>query len=250
MLEFLKQSSLTSEVYMLKKVFFLICIFLLSNIVVASEKSVYEFSWLDKDKEIYVLQNRKFRKVNKVYVGGDGVKTVSGAFVDSYGGNLRAGYFFHEDWGIEGIFGKSSGKKNDTAKGVEDQQAKAFYRKVDTYTGAMLMWSPFYSKINTFNKVFYYDWMFGLGFASVKILDNRNEFNSVASSDLTSTSAMGAIWNTGLRIYLSDSWSMRIDVTTLHVKPDKENIEDNGNSVTTNSLFSNYDLGVGLNYAF
>jgi outer membrane beta-barrel protein len=235
---------------MLKKIFLLLCVLLSSNIVVASEKSVYEFSWLDKDKEIYVLQNRKFRKVGKVYIGGDLSKTISGAFVDSYGANLRGGYFFREDWGIEAVFGKSSGSKNDTAKGVEDQQAKAFYRKVDTYMGAMAMWSPFYSKINTFNKVFYYDWMFGLGIASVKLLDNRSEFSTPAGSTLTSSNALGAIWNTGLRVYINDHWSLRIDFTGLYVKPDKSDIEDNGNTVTTNSLFSNYDLGFGLNYAF
>lgn len=235
---------------MFKKVFLLLCISLISGVVVANEKSVYEFSWLDKDKEIYVLQNRKFRKVGKVYVGAGGVKTISGAFIDSYGGSLRGGYFFSEDWGIEGIFGKSSGSKNATAKSVEDQPARAFYRKVDTYMGAMAMWSPFYSKINTFNKVFYYDWMFGLGIASVKTLDNRSAFDTPSSSNLTSSNAIGVIWNTGLRVYMSDSWSLRIDFTGIHAKPKKENIKDNGNSVTTNSLFSNYDLGVGLNYAF
>ena len=234
----------------MKKLMLLICAFLLSGMVVASEKSVYEFSWLDKDKEIYVLQNRRFRKVNKVYIGADGVKTISGAFIDSYGGTIRGGYFFREDWGIEGVFGKNSGDKNATAKGVEDQQAKAYYRKVDSYMGAMAMWSPFYSKINTFNKVFYYDWMFGLGFASVNIKDNRNEFASTASESLTSSSAIGVLWNTGLRVYISDSWSLRIDFTGLHAKPEKADIEDNGNTVTTNSLFSNYDLGIGLNYTF
>jgi outer membrane beta-barrel protein len=234
----------------MKKLLLFICAILTSTIVVANEKSLYEFSWLDKDKEIYVLQNRRYRKVGTAYIGALGVKTISGAFIDSYGGSARAGYFFSEDWGIEGVFGKGSGQKNDTAKGVEDQQSKAFYRKVDSYMGAMLMWSPFYSKINTFNKVFYYDWMFGLGVASVKTLDNRNEFASTSSSTLTSNSSLGGMWNTGLRVYLSDNWSLRIDVTGLHVKPSKENIKDNGNSVTTSSLFSNYDLGVGLNYAF
>jgi outer membrane beta-barrel protein len=114
----------------------------------------------------------------------------------------------------------------------------------------MAMWSPFYSKINTFNKVFYYDWMFGLGVASVKIMDNRNEFASTASDSLTSSNGIGAIWNTGLRVYINESWSLRIDVTGLHVKPEDSDIEDNGNTVTTSSLFSNYDLGFGLNYAF
>lgn len=49
---------------------------------------------------------------------------------------------------------------------------------------------------------------------------------------------------------MSDSWSLRIDFTGIHAKPAKENIKDNGNTVTTNSLFSNYDFAVGLNYSF
>jgi outer membrane beta-barrel protein len=234
----------------MKKLLLLICAFLTSMSVMASEKSLYEFSWLDKDKEIYVLQNRRFRKVGKTYVGALGVKTTSGAFIDAYGATVRAGYFWSEDWGIEGVFGKSSGSKNDTAKGVEDVQSQAFYRKIDTYMGAMAMWSPFYSKINTFNKVFYYDWMFGLGLASVKVLDNRNQFDTPSSSTLTSSNALGVMWNTGLRVYLNDHWSLRLDFTGIHAKPKNEKIVDNGNTVTTSSIFSNYDLGVGLNYAF
>jgi outer membrane beta-barrel protein len=224
--------------------------FLTCSAVIASERSLYEFSWLDKDKEIYVLQNRRYRKAGKAYVSALGTKTISGAFIDSYGGSVRAGYFFKEDWGIEGVFGKSTGNENDAAKGVEQQQAEAFYRKVDTYMGAMAMWSPFYSKINTFNKVFYYDWMFGLGLASVKFLDNRGEFETPENSSLTSNNGLGLIWNTGLRVYISDRWSLRIDFTGMHVKPENEDLSKNGNSITTSSLFNNYDLGVGLNYTF
>ncbi len=233
----------------MKKLMLLICAFLISITVWANEKSLYEFGWLDNDKEIYVLQNRRYRKVGKTYIGALGVKTTSGAFIDAYGATVRAGYFFREDWGIEGVFGKSSGSKNDAAKGVEDVQSQAFYRKVDTYMGAMAMWSPFYSKINTFNKVFYYDWMFGLGLASVKLMDNRNQFNSTSNS-LTSSNALGMMWNTGLRVYINDNWSLRIDFTGIHAKPKNEKIEDSGNTVTTSSIFSNYDLGVGLNYTF
>ena len=223
---------------------------LLSTVVLANEKSLYNFSWLDKDKEIYVLQNRRYRKAGTVYVGVNGVKTISGAFIDSYGGTARGGFFFSEDWGIEGVFGKNSGKTNDTFKGVEDAGSKGFYRKVDTYMGGMLMWSPFYSKINTFNQVFYYDWMFGLGIANVTTLDNRGELPTPPTSNLTKTSSLGAIWNAGIRFYISDSWSMRLDFTGIHTKPKSENVQSAGKSITTSSIFSNYDLGVGLNYAF
>lgn len=235
---------------MMKKVLLLALSLMLSAIVVAGEKSVYEFNWLDKDKEIYVLQNRRFRKSGSFYVGATGVKTLSGAFIDSYGGSARAGFFFREDWGVEFAHGKNSGSENDTAKGVLDQTSVPYYRKIDSYTGAMLMWSPFYSKINTFNRIFYFDWMLGLGAASIKTLDNSRRFANTSDTSMTSENLMGVLWNTGLRFYINESWSVRVDITGLNYQAKKSRRVNAGNELKTNKVFSNYDLGLGLNYAF
>ena len=234
----------------MQNVLWLLATLLLSGTVLADEKSLYEFSWLDKDKEIYVLQNRKFRKDGKVYIGGTLGKTLNGAFIDAYGASVRGGYFFSEDWGIELIYGKNSGQESDTAKGVKEQGAVPFYRKVDTYMGGMLMWSPFYSKINTFNKIFYYDWQFGLGVATITTKDNRTKFDVPPSDTLTSESSMGAIWNTGFRFYLSESWSVRIDFTGMHYKADRQRKPTGGSQIKSSSMYSNFDLGLGLNYSF
>jgi len=233
--------------------FFLLVLSLLTFSAIAAESSLYDFSWLDKDKEIYVLQNRKFRKDGRLYVGALGVKTLSGAFIDSYGASARAGYFFKEDFGIEFAFGKNSGSENDTANGVKEQGTVPFYRKIDTYMGAMFMWSPFYSKINTFNKVYYFDWMFGLGLANIKTLDNRNKFDTTSPNQntLTSETTLGALWNTGLRFYVSENWSLRLDVTGQTYKADKSKKSQNATDTTKASkIFTNYDLGLGLNYSF
>lgn len=230
---------------------FLIIVSLISMAAMADEKSLYRFSWLDKDKEIYVLQNRKFRKDGRVYLGATGVKTLSGAFIDSYGATARGGFFFREDWGVEFVYGKNSGSENDTAKGVREQSTVPFYRKVDTYMGGMLMWSPFYSKINTFNKIFYFDWMLGVGAASVSTLDNRKKFEPGAPNTLTKENNMGALWNTGLRFYISEGWSLRMDFTGLHYSADKTKGTGVGSSTSkATKVFSNYDLGLGLNYTF
>jgi outer membrane beta-barrel protein len=234
---------------MMKKLLLFITTLSMCSLIYASEQSLYNFSWLDKDKEIYVLQNRRFRKDGRFYLGGTAAKTVNGVFVDSYGATLRGGYFFKEDWGIEGVFGKNTGKTNDVAKGVEEQQTVPYYRKIDSYMGAMLMWSPFYSKINTFNSIYYFDWMFGLGLSSIKTLDNRNDFEGGAGSSLTSENSIGGLWNTGLRFYLNDSWSLRVDFTGLHYRASKTR-EVNDQVLKTNRLFSHYDLGLGLNYSF
>lgn len=237
----------------MKNIALIVLSLLMSTIVLADEKSIYNFSWLDKDKEVYVLQNRKFRKDGNLYVGGTIAKTLSGAFIDSYGGTVRGGYFFSEDWGIELVYGKNSGDENNTAKGVLEQGTVPFYRKIDSYAGGMLMWSPFYSKINTFNRIFYFDWMFGVGAASVTTLDNRNKFDPAAADfdDLTSDSTVGLLWNTGFRFYLNESWSLRLDFTGLNYKADKTKKSQGAPATsTTSQIFSNYDLGLGLNYTF
>ena len=226
---------------------------MMSVAVYASEKSLYNFSWLDSDKEIYVLQNRKFRKDGKIYVGGTLAYNLSQDFLDAYGGTARAGYFFSEDWGIELVYGKNTSTENDTAKGVKEQGAFPFYREIDSFMGGMIVWSPFYSKINTFNRVFYFDWMFGLGAASISTKDNRNLFSTAAGIDkkaLTSENNVGALWNTGFRFYINDHWSLRLDITGLTYKADKNKADTGSGRSTASKLFTNYDLGLGLNYAF
>ena len=100
------------------KALFLLLSLLLTTKLFASEKDIYEFSWLDPDKEVYVLQNRKFRKAGHLHLNAGGGITTSGAFVSSTAIQGRAGYFMTEDFGIEGLYSKNNGKENDTAKGV------------------------------------------------------------------------------------------------------------------------------------
>ncbi len=230
----------------MKKLLLIVVTLLLSFVAIASEKSVYDFSWLDKDKEIYVLQNRKYRKDGRLYVGVGGIKTLSGAFVDAYGGNARLGYFFKEDWGVEFLYAKYQGEENDTAKGVKDQGTVPFYRKFDSVMGGLLWWSPFYAKINTFNEIFYFDWMFGAGVAQVTTLDNRNKFLPAKPNTLTSENTTGAMWSTALRFHINQAWSLRLDFTGVHYSADRKTSNTAGKS----QLFSNYDFGLGLMFAF
>lgn len=94
--------------------------------------------------------------------------------------------------------------------------------------------------------------MFGLGAANIKTEDNRNKFTPGANEDaLTSENVFGVLWNTGFRFYISDHWSLRLDVTGLTYKAEKSKQAGSGNPVTTaDKIFTNYDLGLGLNYTF
>lgn len=219
--------------------------------IIASETSVYDFSWLDKDKEVYVLQNRKFRKNKKLYVGGLYGRQVNGAFIDSSEFSLHGGFFFREDWGVEVGYTTASGATNKTHDGVNEQGSEAFYRKVDTSMNALVVWAPFYAKINTFNKIFYYDWMFGAGLANVTTLDNREEFGTSGTSDtLTEETNTAPMWMTNFRFYITENWSAEMRVEGLHINADVAT-QDEGNNESTESRWTHYyDFNVGLNYTF
>lgn len=216
----------------------------------ASEKDIYEFSWLDPDKEVFVLQNRKYRKADHAYINIGGGITTSGAFVDSTAIQGRVGYFFTEDYGLEGIYSKNSGKENATATAVRGGGSGGtgttpFRRIVDSYMGGMFVWSPFYSKINTFNKIVYMDWIFGLGYAQLKESNNKRRFidGPISEGIETQESHSGIMWEVGLKFYLSESFSIRTDLTAIHYKAD--NISTAG---TSNK--SNFDATASLGYTF
>jgi outer membrane beta-barrel protein len=234
---------------MISKLFKLIlCLsFLFTPILKANEKDVYEFSWLDPDKEVYVLQNRKFRKSNHLQLNVGGGVTTSGAFVDATSIQGRVGYFFNEDFGLEGIYSMNSGKENDTALGVRNAGgpgSKPFRRIIDNYSGALILWSPFYSKINTFNKIIYMDWIFGLGYAQVKEHNNRLEVQPSASSTVqTVESHSGLAWDVGMKFYIDDSFSVRTDLTSIYYSAIKA-------TSTASAYYSNFDATVSLGYAF
>lgn len=217
--------------------------------IFASEKDIYEFSWLDPDKEVYVLQNRKYRKAGHLHVNAGGGITTSGAFVTSTAIQGRVGYFMTEDFGLEGVYSKNSGKENDTAKGVRSSGPQGtgttpFRRIVDNYWGVMALWSPFYSKINTFNKIVYMDWIFGVGYAQLKEKNNKLAFQSAAlANQETLESHSGLIWEAGMKFYLSESFSLRADLTS--VLYSANNIATAGTSLKTN-----YDATLSLGYSF
>ena len=216
----------------------------------AGESNVYEFSWLDPDKEVFVLQNRKFRKANNLFVNLGAGMTTSGAFVDATSIQGRVGYFFTEDYGFEVLYAKNTGEENATAKGVRTSGGGGtgttpFRRIVQNYIGGMFLWSPFYSKINTFNSIVYMDWIFGLGYAQLTEKNNKLRFTQgqIAEGVETEETHSGIMWEAGLKFYISESVSIRTDLTAIHYSAD--NISTSGSSYK-----SNFDATASLGYSF
>ncbi len=234
---------------MVLKLFLLLSVTTFSFSSQADEKSIYEFEWMDQDKQIYVLQNRLFEKNKKLMLSLLGSRTMSNKFVDTYYGVIKAGYYFNEDWGLEMVGGFGTGSVNDTAKNVRTQNAVPFYRQIDHYFGALVNWSPLYGKFNAFDKIFYLDWYFGAGLASINTSDNRTEFAVSSDRTLTSDSHMGAIWHTGLLFNLSNSWMIRFEFQGIHFKADLIS-EDNNVQNSKQTFFHHYDLNLGVAFKF
>jgi len=220
--------------------------------VFAGESDTYDFSWLDTDKKVFVLQNRKFRKKGKINFNlGAGI-TASGAFVDSRSYQARLGYFLMEDWGIELLYAKNDGKENSTALSVRNPGgpgSRPFRRILTDYQAAMLMWSPFYAKINTFNTIVYFDWLLGVGYAKVNEHNNREEFISGGTGSFTekNESHSALIWETGLKFYISESFDLRLDVAAINYKAQKAL---SNSTASDQAFYSNYDLTLSFGVRF
>ncbi len=229
---------------LLSFIFTLLC----SNLL-ASESSTYDFSWLDPEKEVYVLQNRKFRKNKRLFITAGGGKTLSGAFVDSTIAQARIGYYFKEDWGVTILYSKNSGEENNTAKAIRANGAVPFRRIITNYQGVMVNWSPFYSKANFFNKVFYYDFILGAGLASLDQETNRTEVNNAQGTTvIDKESFTGSLFDIGIKFYITKNFSADMNLTALYYKGLNGVKASNDNSKEIYN--SNWDLSFGLGYTF
>tara|TARA_B100001971_G_C18266032_1_gene592549 strand:+ start:961 stop:1668 length:708 start_codon:yes stop_codon:yes gene_type:complete len=139
----------------------------------AEETDLYDFLWLDPDKKVYVLQNKIYPKTKTIYFDIGYLSNDASKFQDTTAGQIRLGYFFNEELGIEinhAQYGSSNNSAYENVKAVNGLEP--FIRRPLTSTSLFLIWSPFYGKINTFNKIFYFDWYFGLGTGTYEMETN------------------------------------------------------------------------------
>lgn len=226
-----------------------ILVFLVSKNTHAGEKSLYDFLWLDPDKKVYVLQNKIYKKEHTFYMDVGYLSNFTSTFQDTKGFNVKAGYFIHEDWGLEVFYNQYSNKNNDNWDNVRNiNGADPFVRRLNSSYGAMAVWSPFYGKINTFNRIFYFDWSFGLGFSKINAESNRK---SVADDELRSTyekeSYNAAVWKTNLKFHLKENVHLGLEWMQQHYKAPGPN--RNGKA-GQDKFRNNQDLIISVGFSF
>ena len=190
-------------------------VFLLFNTkpLIGAERDIYKFDWLDKDKKIYVLQNKVFRKRGRWSSSLGVLKGIYGDYQNTYGLELSPSYFFTEEYGVEFVFRHYKNWENDAfelLKGING--VTPFIRKEKSLMGAIGLWSPFYGKINTFNKIYYFDWYFGLGIGRLISESNHESFKvNNGNSIFRSEKHTALLAKTGIKFFLNKRFDFRVE---------------------------------------
>jgi outer membrane beta-barrel protein len=199
----------------------LIAIFITPKAIHAAEDSLYDFLWLDPDKSVYVLQNKTYKKKNRFFAGINGIKVVGNEFLSSFGGDLNVGYYFTEEWGFVLSYTHYSNSFNDNYDNIVALERVPFLRRFTSLVTANALWTPFYGKVNTFNRIIYFDWGFKLGIAAVKAESNLESVAEQVSKEVqTATSNtvfkeesyVGISYGTDFRVHLNESFYINLEL--------------------------------------
>lgn len=154
------------------------------NTALAGENDLYDFLWIDKDKEVFVLQNKLHPKDKSFYFDLGYVRNQSATFQKTSGVSLNTGYYFKEEWAIELNYTQYANTDNSALQSLKSISGTIpFMRNPLEAKSLYVIWSPFYGKINTFNKIYYFDWSFGAGLGSLKMESNlKSSFDSTKNT--------------------------------------------------------------------
>jgi outer membrane beta-barrel protein len=200
----------------------------------------YNFSWLDPDKKVYVVQNRKYRKATRasLYVGGG--LGLSNPFKSGYLGTVKPGFWVKEWLGLEGVGSFIKNTDSDTLVALRQRStALPFVREVRSYFGGQATFAPFYAKLNLFNKIIYFDWLFFVGGG---VVNTANDLNTVsnAAPNIKTESSFGLFYGTGMNFFLSKHFSVRFDLQGI-------NYGATG-AIGENKRFNNFDFTLGAGF--
>ncbi len=213
-----------------------------------SASDEYSFSWLDKDKKIYVLQNRRYTKAGRLLLSASGGVGSSNPYRDVQYVEPRLAVFFSEAFGVEAFYSKTFNSSNAAFQALEAESVQPFVRDINSQAGVLLHWVPWYAKINVFNKVLYFDWGFEAGVSKLDATV-RYRFGSDLETDPVRQSdddKIALLVGSTQQFFLNHDWSIRLDVLGAFYRG---TYKVSGDAVSSDQvLFSNFQYGIGLGY--
>lgn len=232
-----------------------VALFGITNSVYANQpkevEDEYDFSWLDPEKKIYVVQNRKYTKKNRLELALSGGIGIGEPYRTRRTLLPRATYYINENWGVSGfmLFNRNEENNNVSALRLVSGRIPAV-RDIQNYSGGSVMWVPFYGKINMFNKIFYLDWHLeaGVGGAASEI-DLNTTFGNPAN--LSETNYFSFHWGTGQKFFITRNWAARLDYLAIFYKaPTGVDGSITSGPGAVEETYDNHFVTLGVSYTF
>lgn len=198
----------------------------------------YSFKWLDPEKKIYVLQNRRYTKANKLtlsFLAGPGF---SNPYRSTFSIEPRASFYLTETWGFEVFYDKTFNSSNNTLQALQATNTNTFpiIRQIQSEFGILAHWAPFYAKINVFNQILYFDWYFegGLGSLTSGVTTSKDTTN------YSNQSETAFFLGTGHQFHVNDRFTVRLDFMGTYYQAPLQG------TTGSNVWFTNYNFTLGL----
>ncbi len=215
-------------------------VFLLSATAHAVTDDYYNFKWLSTDKNIFALQQKFFSKKRSFYANfGLGKNNTSG-FQDTTGLHISGGFFFTETWGIEGFYHAYSNSNNDTYEKVSsDGLTIPNVRRFKSTNGFSVVYSPFYGKLNTFNKILYMELIVGAGISKISAENNIAAFEGTDPTNSYEVESFGALhYKLQLRLNVTKHILFNMDYYTYYYSAKNRSAEEEVLQSATDIIFS------------
>lgn len=149
----------------------------------ADNKALYDFKWLDEGEKVYVVQNKEYLKTGRVSVDLNLMTSDASAYQETLGYGGAITYYFSENYSLDftyKIYNNDDNADLDNIRNIDTGGGgtiKPLIRKIDSAKLLHFNWIPFYGKINTFNRIFFFDWGLGLGVGQFETQGNYKTFN-------------------------------------------------------------------------
>jgi outer membrane beta-barrel protein len=156
-----------------------------TQIAIAAESSLYDFKWLDDNEKVYVIQNKEHIKAGGLGFDLSLMDSNSSPYQDTFGFSAALTYYFSENWSIDFTYKQYSNEDSADLENLVkayNSEVKPLIRRIDAAKLIHINWIPFYGKVNTFNKIFFFDWGFGLGMGQFDTAGNYETFNDQSKS--------------------------------------------------------------------
>jgi outer membrane beta-barrel protein len=213
----------------------------------------YDFSWLDPEKKIYVVQNRKYTKKNRLELALSGGFGFGEPYRKRYTVMPRATFYVNESWGVSVLGGFNSNSENENIlalRSVNQGGVMPAVRDVQNFVAGSVMWVPFYGKVNIFNQILYLDWHIEAGIGQVSSEIDLNT-KAAGSPVISESSHMAFHWGTGQKFFITRNFAARLDFLAQYYKaPTGIDGSLTSQQGAIEDTYDNYYITLGLSYTF